>query len=215
MSWWRWPGRRAPTPEGAEARWLVLDVEATGLDPHRAELLAIAAVGLRCDWRTRRLALCPGDSFSVRLRPSRPGSRENVLVHGIGLGAQDRAAQPRDALQAFLQFAQGAPLLAFHADFDRTLLQRQVRAQGGRRMAHAWLDIAHLCTSAFPSVRARSLDDWLGHFGITCLARHEAEADVLAESELLQRVWPRVAAECGSWDALQAYASRHAWLRQP
>ena len=35
---------------------------------------------------------------------------------------------------------------------------------------------------------------------------------LLAEAELLQRVWPKVAAECDSWRAVQRYASRQAWL---
>ena len=49
-----WPRRDAAA--SAVERWLVLDVETTGLDVHRDQLLAIAAVGVRVDWPARRIA---------------------------------------------------------------------------------------------------------------------------------------------------------------
>jgi DNA polymerase-3 subunit epsilon len=33
-----------------ERRWVVLDVETSGLDPRRDQLLAIAAIALQVDW---------------------------------------------------------------------------------------------------------------------------------------------------------------------
>jgi DNA polymerase-3 subunit epsilon len=61
------------------------------------------------------------------------------------------------------------------------------------------VDIEHLCAVTHEGVRARSLDEWMAHFGITCAVRHQAAADTLAECELLQRVWPRVAPQCRDW----------------
>ena len=61
-------------------------------------------------------------------------------------------------------------------------------------------------------MRARSLDEWMAHFGITCAARHQAAADTLAECELLQRIWPRVAAQCSNWRGVQRLASGHRWI---
>lgn len=206
-AWWK------REPESAEERWVVLDVETTGLDPRRAELLAVAALGVHCDWTGRRLSLCPGDSLSVRLRPARVSAdRANVLVHGLGTGRQREGLPPPEALAAVLRFTRGARLLAFHAAFDRALLQRQLRRHLGQRLEGEWLDIAQLCRTAHAGVPARSLDEWLAYLGIDCLSRHDAAADVLAEAELLQRIWPRVARECGSWRELRRYAAREAWM---
>lgn len=218
MSWWRRQAAPAPSdapssPAGAFERWIVLDVETTGLETRHADLLAIAALGVRCDWRARRLSLCLGDSLSVRLQPTQPSQdKANVLVHGIGTGRQREGMPAPEALSAFLAFAQGARLVAFHAAFDREVLERQFARHLGQRLQGEWVDIAHLCATAWPQLRARALDDWLDHFHIECLARHEAAADVLAESELLLRVWPRVARECGSWRELRKYADSHRWL---
>ncbi len=208
----RWWPRRGEQAAAAAERWLVLDVETTGLDVHRDQLLAIAAMGVRVDWTTRRIALLPGDSLAVTLRPTQVSDKANILVHGIGVGVQRQGMDPAEALRAFAQWAQGARLVAFHASFDRTLLQRYARDHLGRPLEGEWLDIAQLCAAAHPQVKARALDDWLTHFGIACVARHEATADVMAECDLLQRIWPQVARECGSWRAVQRYARRHAWL---
>jgi DNA polymerase-3 subunit epsilon len=196
----------------ATERWLVLDVETTGLDTHRDQLLAIAAVGLRVDWTSRRIVLQLVDSLAITLRPTQVSDKPNILVHGIGAGVQRQGMDPGEALRTFVQWAAGARLVAFHASFDRTLLERYARKHLGQPLHCEWLDIAQLCTVSHPQVKARALDDWLTHFGIQCLARHEATADVMAECDLLQRIWPRVARECSSWRAVQRYAERHAWL---
>jgi len=209
-----WPWRGA-APGQAVERWLVLDVETTGLDVHRDQLLAIAAMGVRVDWSARRIALQPADSMAVTLRPTQVSDKANILVHGIGVGLQRQGMDPAQAMRAFAQWAQGARLVAFHASFDRTLLQRYARDHLGRALEADWLDIAHLCTVSHPQVKARALDDWLTHFNIPCVARHEATADVMAECDLLQRIWPQVARECGSWRAVRRYAGRHAWLGPP
>lgn len=204
-----WPGRG---PHAESERWLVLDVETTGLDAQNDQMLAIAAMAVRVDWRARRIALQPGDSLAVNLRPTRVSDKANILVHGLGVGAQRQGLDPAGAMQAFEQWAQGAHLVAFHASFDRAMLQRYAREHLGQPLKHEWLDIAHLCRVSHPQVNARALDDWLAHFNIACVARHEANADVMAECDLLQRIWPQVARECGSWRAVQRYAGRHAWL---
>lgn len=213
-AWWPAAWRRRLAADGAvrRERWVLLDVETTGLDVDRDDLLAIAAVALEVDWASRRLVLRPGDSLGLALQPQRVSGKDNILLHGIGAGRQREGLAPALALAVFLDWAAASPLLAFHAAFDRAVMARACSRHLGRPLDVAWLDIAPLCAVSHPQVKARSLDDWLAHFGIVCPARHEAAADVLAEGELLQRIWPRVAAECGSWPALQRYARRRAWL---
>ncbi|RYF14562.1 MAG: 3'-5' exonuclease [Comamonadaceae bacterium] len=209
MDWLPWRRRAA----GIDAsRWLVMDVESSGLDPGRDRLLAVAAIGLRVDWPARRLAVVLADSFEVVLRQEAPSSRENILLHGIGVQRQKEGVPPAQALAAFAAFSAGAPLLAFHAAFDRAIVGRHAQAALGASLPNPWLDIEHLCRVTHPQVRARSLDEWMAHFGIRCAARHQAMADSLAECELLQRIWPRVAAECSSWRDVQRLARHHRWV---
>jgi DNA polymerase III subunit epsilon len=207
--WWT----RRPAVDAT--RWVVVDVETSGLDPARDRLLAIAAVALHVDWERKSLAVALADSFEVVLRQDTPSARDNILLHGIGVQRQKEGVPAGAALRAFAEHAGAAPLLAFHAAFDRTILGRHAHVALGLRPTNRWVDIAHLCSVAYPEVRARSLDEWLAHFGIACAARHQAMADTLAECDLLLRVWPRLAAEATGWRDVERLAARHRWIRHP
>lgn len=208
---WPW-SRLRRTAETAVTRCLVVDVETSGLDAARDRLLAIAAVAVRIDWESGRLALLPADSFEVVVLQEQASPRDNILLHGIGVQRQREGVPVAQALAAFQACAGSAPLLAFHAAFDQALIDRHARQALGRRLASSWLDIEHLCAATHPKVRARSLDDWMAHFGIRCALRHQAAADTWAECELLARIWPRVAAECRNWREVRRLAGHQRWL---
>lgn len=211
-SWWGGVGA-APSQDTPVERWVVVDVETSGLDASSDHLLAIAALGLSVDWRRQRLDIVLGDSFEVVLQQqARSTDRDNILLHGIGEQQQRDGMAPGQALQAFADFIQSAPLLAFHSAFDATMLDRHCGQHLGRRLPNEWVDIEDLCAVTHERVRARSLDEWMAHFGIRCLARHQASADALAEGELLLQIWPRMAPQCARWRDVVALAGHRRWL---
>lgn len=203
--------RRQPDPIDEE-RWVVLDVETSGLDPSRDRLLAIAAVAVRVDWPRKRLSIAPVDSFEVVVRQQEASAVDNILLHGIGVQRQRDGVEAGPALAAFREYAGASPLLAFHAAFDRALIERQGRGRLDLPWSPRWLDIEQLCAITHEHVPARSLDEWMAHFGIHCAVRHQAAADAMAECELLLRVWPRVAAECACWRDVERMAVRQRWI---
>lgn len=205
-------GPALPGPEPRMARWVVVDVETSGLDMHRDRLLAMAAIGLRVDWGAQRIDVQLSDSFEVVLRQEQASSRDNILLHGIGVQSQLAGIDPPLALQAFADFVGNAPLLAFHSAFDQTLIGRHCRQHLGRALPNDWVDIEHLCAVTHEQVQARSLDEWMAHFGIQCPRRHQAAADTLAECELLLRIWPVLSRQCSSWRDVQRLAAQRRWL---
>ena len=209
MGWLDWLGKHR---EVDETRWVVLDVETSGLDPARDRLLAIAAIGVRVDWAAKRLSIVPADSFEVVLRQQQASAVDNILLHGIGAQRQRDGVPAGDALRALQAYCGNSPLLAFHAAFDRALIERYARAELEEAWSPPWLDIEHLCAVTHEGVAARSLDEWMAYFGIQCVLRHQAAADTLAECEVLLRVWPRVAAECSSWHDVARMAARQGWI---
>jgi|688.fasta_scaffold244310_3 DNA polymerase-3 subunit epsilon len=165
----------------AEARYVVVDVESTGLDLQKDRLIAIGAVavvGGRIDL---------AQSFEVVLRQDQASSRANILIHGIGGAAQREGQPPVDALLDFLEFLGPSPLVAFHVAFDSTMIGRAMRAYLGINLKHPWLDLAYAVPGLLPQWRHkyRALDDWTGYFGIGNFARHSALADALATAQLL------------------------------
>lgn len=195
-----------------EQRWVMLDVETSGLDPHHDRLLAIAAIALRVDWARQHLTIDLGDSFEVILRQEVTSSKDNILLHGIGAQRQREGVESAIALQAFADFAEDSPLLAFHAAFDQAMISRYSRRHLGRVLPNPWADIEHLCAVTHEKVRARTLDEWMAYFGISCAVRHQAAADALAECEILLRLWPRVAGQCACWRDVKGLAGQQRWI---
>jgi DNA polymerase-3 subunit epsilon len=207
--WWR---RR---PEAAaDERWVVLDVESSGLDPARDRLLAIAAVAVQT--AGERPWIDFADSFEVLLRRAgegEPPDKANILVHGLGVGEQGRGVEPSDALKSFERYVGHSPLLGFHVGFDRQLIERAFDATLGRRWERRWLDIEPVAALTHPEAKARALDDWLAHFGIVCSVRHQAAADALATAELLLRLWPALRRERATrFEACARMAAQRRWL---
>jgi DNA polymerase-3 subunit epsilon len=204
-------GRREASDPG---RWVVLDVEASGLDAARDRLLAIAAVALHTDGDRARVALA--DSFEIVLRqPDADAApdKANVLLHHIGVAAQRGGVEAAEAIGAFTRFVARAPLLGFHVAFDRTLIERAFVSCRQPLPGNPWLDLEPLAAVLSPQVKARSLDDWLDHFGIRCTQRHDAAADALATAELLLHLWPLLRRERATGiDAAIALAGQRRWV---
>ena len=164
----------------ADLRWCVVDVETGGLDAQRDPLLAIGAVAIE------HQCIALDASLEIGLAQAQSTADANILIHGIS-GSEQRAGHaPHEALLSWLEFTRGAPLVAFHAAFDQTVLQRAVRDQLGLAIAAPWFDAAVVAPLLFPDAapHCRHLDDWLAHFGIAVYARHGALADAYATAEL-------------------------------
>lgn len=209
----RWFGKADSDFALDSRRWVVLDVETTGLDLRKDELLAIAGIAVRIDGDVApRIDLA--DSFEAVLHHEAPSAdKANILLHGIGVGAQRAGAPPHAVLASFEQWIGASPLVAYHAVFDQTMIGRAMKREFSRALPNPWLDLAPVAAGLHPEHRLRSLDDWLEHFGIDCAARHEAAADTLATAELLLRLWPRARAKgCASFDGLAQLARHQRWL---
>ncbi len=182
----RWKARRehdAGRP-AASGRWVVVDVESSGLDAGRDALIAVGALAVVDG------AIDLADSFEVVLRQPAPSSSENIEVHGIGGTEQTEGEAPAAALAAFLDFVGKDPLVAFHAPFDSIMLKRAIDRHLGLAFKRPWLDLADVAPLAWPQYASRvdGLDAWLEQFSIPVAFRHRAIADCLATAQLLLMV---------------------------
>lgn len=211
MSWWPPFGRRhEPDPR----RWVVVDVETTGLDPSRDHLLAIAAVALQVDGNAMPI-IDPVDSFEAVLRrDSKVVDKSNILLHGIGVGAQRGGIDPREALEQFEAWLGTSPLIGFHAAFDEAMILRATKTVLDRRLPNLWLDLDPLARIARPDVKARSLDEWLELANLSAAVRHQAASDALVTAQLLQTLWPTLLAqrEPMDFENLRRRAAALRWL---
>jgi DNA polymerase-3 subunit epsilon len=200
----------APGARDEAARWVVVDTETTGLDPSRDRLLAIGGVAV--DGNGIRI----GDSFEVVVRHTDATDAHNIAIHGIGRETLGAGVPLPDALAAFARWVDGAPLCAFHADFDRRVLDRAASRAGVPRIGVRWLDLAPLAHALRPDVPRKgtgTLDEWLEAYGLDCACRHNAACDAWASAELLL-VLRAAAARQGvaGFEALVALGRQHRWL---
>jgi DNA polymerase III subunit epsilon len=172
--------RQAPE----HGRWVVVDVETSGLNALKDVLIAIGALAVT----DGQIELA--DSFEVVLRQAVPSAGANIEVHGIGGTEQMGGEEPRAALRAFLDFIGDDPLVAFHAPFDATVLGRAVRRELRRPFRARWLDLADVAPLAWPGRGFGSLDAWLEALGIPMAHRHRAIVDCLGTAQLFLALMP-------------------------
>ena len=198
------------TPESQ--RWIVLDVETSGLNLHSDYLLAIAGVAVEVSADFRRVSIVIGDSYEAVLKQDLPSNKDNILIHHIGAQAQSDGRPPVEVLEEFRQWVGHCPLLAFHAAFDEAMINKAYSSYGLKPLQNEWLDIEPLAKITGVNPSLRSLDDWLGHFGIECAIRHQAASDTFATAELLIRLWPFLLKEGNSWASLRDISRQASWL---
>lgn len=122
---------RSPPPD----EWVALDLETTGLDPTRDQILALAAV--------------PGRGRVLRLR-----ERLDLLVHSESPRITEAIAhhrlRPADvatgvpldaALDALLQMLGSRPLVGYCIDFDCAMLDRALRPRLGFGLPNQRIDV--------------------------------------------------------------------------
>jgi DNA polymerase-3 subunit epsilon len=136
-----WGGRRARTEQAAayararmpsartpwrEASFCVVDLELSGLDPRRSEIIAFGALPVE-DGRVR----LQHAAFGL-VRPTRPMAESSIRVHGLRAADLADAPELAHALDPLLEAMTGRVLVAHHAAIERTFLTRALRALGVR-----------------------------------------------------------------------------------
>ena len=207
-TWQALPVPRQDQPVSA-SRYVVVDVETSGLNTAKDHLIAIGAVAVTHG----RIQL--SDSLEIVLQQTEASEKDNILIHGIGGTVQREGVPPADALLTFLEYLGKDPLIAFHVAFDQAMINRALKQFLGLKFEHDWADLAYVAPALHPRIarHTRALDDWMRLFGISNYARHNALADALATAELFLVLQPLIAAR-GENDFREMKTLEQAWQRQ-
>ena len=163
-------------------RYVVADVETSGLNMEKDALISIGAVAVVNG------VIDVHDAFEVVLRQDEVSTNANILIHGIGGSAQSNGINPADALIEFLAYLGNSPLVAYHARFDQTMIKRAMVEHLGLSFGQTWIDLAWIMPELFREhIDGQvGLDEWLNLFGIENIQRHNAVSDAYATAKLLQ-----------------------------
>jgi DNA polymerase III epsilon subunit family exonuclease len=171
------------TPPGADlpldaARYVVVDLETTGLRPARAAICEIGAVRLD--------GLLPAGAFETLVDPGLP--LPAVVSSLTGLADRDLRGAPRveTAVRRFAAFAGDSVLVAHNARFDLAFLDREVERLTGRRIAAPVVDTVGLARRLLAGRAGRvSLTSLAHFFGTSVRPCHRALPDAQATAEIL------------------------------
>ena len=161
------------------ARFVAMDLETTGPNMFEDRVISIGGVGVA------ERAVRHADAFEVVIRQDSESTVENILVHQIGGQEQRAGTERQEALLSFLEYLDGSACVAFRAEFDATVLRRELDDYLGIEVAMRWLDLAAILPALFPDSRSNSLDEWTDWFGLPPIGRHHAIADAYAAGQLL------------------------------
>jgi DNA polymerase-3 subunit epsilon len=175
----RLPSRRTPW---REARYCVVDLELSGLDPRRGEIISFAALAIE-DGRVLLESAAAG-----LVRPTRPLTEESIRVHGIRAPDLEGAPPLREAIEPLLEAMTGRILVAHHAPVERAFLRAAAR-HAGARLRGPLLDtavLARLCLAerkdALP--RRMELGELARAFALPVHSPHTAAGDALTTAQL-------------------------------
>jgi len=172
----------------SEIDFVVLDVEAIGTKGLPARIIEIGA------YRVRSGKIL--DEFQSLIDPGIPLPRFIAALTGITDEMLKGAPKFAEIVDAWLDFAGDAVLVAHDAKFDLALLNREIaRVFPGCRMRNAELCTVKLARHMMRTLDSHRLDALAEHFGFEIVARHRAASDARATAQLLLRLLDQLESE--------------------
>ncbi len=160
--------------------FVVFDLETTGLDPERDDMVQIGAV------RVVNGRIVEGERFDTLVNPGRPIPPGSTKVHGISDDMVASAPDIDEATRRFHAFAGGSVLVAHNAPFDLAFLKRY-GARLGLAFDHPVLDTVLLSAVLFGGSATHTLDALAESLDVDIAdaVRHTAIGDALATAQVL------------------------------
>ena len=159
-----------------ETRFVVLDTETTGFDYENDRILCIGALVLQNG------IISIQNSFEVYIEQEHY-DKSTAQIHGILKAFVIKRPNELEALQQFLDFLGDSVIIAHHAVFDVTMINRALERNGLPQLVNHRLDTAILYKKTlikshlFERKDHYSLDDLADKFDISKKDRHTALGD--------------------------------------
>jgi DNA polymerase-3 subunit epsilon len=163
------------------ARFVAIDVETTGLDPRRDEVLSFGAVPIE------RGRIVAREVLSGLVRPQAPPPPASIEIHGLRAADLEAAPPAAQALAPLAQALQGRIPVAHAAWVERAFVGPRLRSLG-RRLPRAIVDTMMLWR-LLSVMRGQgdpgpcSLSGVASELGLPVHRPHEAEGDALTTAQ--------------------------------
>jgi DNA polymerase-3 subunit epsilon len=171
----------------AEAKFIIVDVETTGMKPPGARITEIGAVEVRGG--EMRL------EFAQLVDPGCPIPAEIAQMTGITNTMV--AGQPtiEQVWPYFRSFLGDSIVVAHNAPFDLAFLDHEAWRSSGEPLPNPELCTVKVSRRAWPWMERHNLDTVASNLGLTFSARHRALGDARVTAQVLLEALPQLASQ--------------------
>ncbi len=166
--------------------YVAVDLETTGLNPKTDRILEIG--GLRIED-----GKAVGE-FQMLVNPGFPLEESVTRITGITDAMAAEGEDPKRAVESFLSFCGGLPILGHRVIFDYSFLKRAA-VNLGRSWEKEGIDTLDLCRRFMPAEERKNLKDACRFFGIADRGSHRALLDAWSAHFLYQELCRRYLGE--------------------
>lgn len=173
-----------PTAPWADAAWVVIDFETTGVNPAQDRVIEIGVVR----FRGRTIELREG----LLVDPQMPIPEESRAIHGITDDELAGAPTFAETIPRLLELLQGSIPVAYNAGFDRAFLLNEFARAGvtdnlpaALDPAVVWIDPLVWAREILKDLKSKRLTDVAAHFGVALERAHRAVGDAEATGRVL------------------------------
>jgi DNA polymerase-3 subunit alpha (Gram-positive type) len=169
----------------ADSVYVVFDIETTGFNPWKEDLLEIGAVKLKGGQVIEK--------FHSMIKPGRPISEEIQKLTGITPEMVQDAPEPAKVLEDFLSFAGNAVLVAHNAQFDIGFVKAKHQLFFDAKFQPISLDTLTLARSVWPGLKSYRLNNLAKELGLELAHHHRAVDDAACASGILLKALEKIA----------------------
>ncbi|MGL4392453.1 MAG: PolC-type DNA polymerase III [Fusobacteriaceae bacterium] len=159
-----------------EEIFVVFDLETTGLNSHKNEIIEIGAVKLK---GTRII-----DRFSEFVKPAGMLPDKITELTGITDRMIENAKNIEDVLPRFMDFAGDATFVAHNSAFDMSFIRRDCEKILSKKISNPVIDTLQMARDLFPNQKAFGLEKMTKFLGVELDSHHRAVDDSQATANI-------------------------------
>ena len=164
----------------ATTGYVIVDIETTGLEPEKSEIIEIGALKTEGPKET--------DVYTTLIDPKCDIPEKIVSITGISREMTLGKPDIKKALSDFLDFSAGKVLVAHNVDFDIPFLRYHAEKHLKKSFNNKTVCTLKLARILFPQLKNHKLHTLAEHLGVPVLNRHRAMGDC----ETTLHVWNKL-----------------------
>lgn len=183
------PAVKGRTDAPINGRYIIFDLETTGLSAATERIIEIGAVKVENGEISESFDLFVDPEKAITPEITRLTSITNEMVAG--------APKEAEALEQFFRFCDGCDILVAHnADFDMGFLRAAIR-RCGREEDPVQIDTLVMARAMYPELKKHKLDTIAERLGVTQKHHHRADDDARVLAEIFLKMVQRLVEDAG------------------